>query len=326
MKTHLMRILALVVIVSMLLAACAPAAEPTEPPPAPTEAPQAEPTEAPEEEPTTAPAGGPADVQPGETVNMVLLPKFLGILVFDQANDGATEAHEELGNTGELQFLGPTPENSVAGQIEIVTTAATQGQDAIMISNNAGDQIAPAAQAARAFGNEPCEAEVEDAPLALAQRDALVRRVRHGDVLARDRGGGLQLEVRVRLQLALLEADAAERARGFLRTECGHAPRLLGVRGEQPLQEPAGVPLPACVRLHDQGEDGDALGFDGGAGATRFKDGEWRNLTVEQGLPDNRVYRIRTAEDGSVWFVTAAGVARLQGDELESYEIAGGWR
>ncbi len=58
---------------------------------------------------------------------MVLLPKFLGILVFDQANNGAKEAHAELENTGELQFLGPTPENSVAGQIEIVTTAATQG-------------------------------------------------------------------------------------------------------------------------------------------------------------------------------------------------------
>jgi rhamnose transport system substrate-binding protein len=83
---------------------------------------------------------------------MVLLPKFLGILVFDQANNGAMEAHEELQNQGELQFLGPTPENSVAGQIEIVTTAATQGQDAIMISNNACDQIAPAAQEARDAG------------------------------------------------------------------------------------------------------------------------------------------------------------------------------
>ena len=81
-------------------------------------------------------------------LNMVLLPKFLGILVFDQANQGAMEANAELGNPANLEFLGPTPENSVAGQIEIVTTAATQGVDAIMISNNAGDQIAPAAQAA----------------------------------------------------------------------------------------------------------------------------------------------------------------------------------
>jgi rhamnose transport system substrate-binding protein len=85
---------------------------------------------------------------PGQEVNMVLLPKFLGIAVFDEANSGAEEAHAELGNTGELQYLGPTAENSVAGQIEIVTSATTQGVGAIMISNNAGDQLAPAAQAA----------------------------------------------------------------------------------------------------------------------------------------------------------------------------------
>ena len=89
---------------------------------------------------------------PGRTVDMVLMPKFLGILVFDQANTGAQEAAAELENPSELQFLGPTPENSVAGQIEILTTATTQGVDGIMISNNAGDQIAPAAQDARDAG------------------------------------------------------------------------------------------------------------------------------------------------------------------------------
>lgn len=88
----------------------------------------------------------------GEEVNMVLLPKFLGILVFDQANEGAQEAHAELSNPGELLFVGPTPENSVAGQIEIMTTSATQGQGAVMLSNNAGDQIAPAAVAAQENG------------------------------------------------------------------------------------------------------------------------------------------------------------------------------
>ena len=88
----------------------------------------------------------------GMEADLVLMPKFIGILVFDQAHDGAREAHEELGNPGTLEFIGPTPENSVAGQIEIVTTATTQGQDGIMISNNAGDQIAPAARAARDAG------------------------------------------------------------------------------------------------------------------------------------------------------------------------------
>lgn len=88
----------------------------------------------------------------GQDVDMVLLPKFLGILVFDQAHEGAQEAHAELGNPGDLLFQGPTPENSVAGQIEIMTTAGTQGVGAVMLSNNAGDQIAPSAEAAQAAG------------------------------------------------------------------------------------------------------------------------------------------------------------------------------
>jgi rhamnose transport system substrate-binding protein len=94
------------------------------------------------------PAAAPVKATPGQDVSMVLLPKFVGNMVFDQAHDGAKEAHAELGNPAQLQFLGPTADNSVAGQIEIVTTSTTQGVDAIMISNNAGDQIAPAAQAA----------------------------------------------------------------------------------------------------------------------------------------------------------------------------------
>jgi rhamnose transport system substrate-binding protein len=84
----------------------------------------------------------------GMEMNAILLPKFLGILVFDQAHTGAQEAAEELDAAGELEFTGPTPENSVQGQIEIMTNAATQGANAVMLSNNAGDQIAPAAQAA----------------------------------------------------------------------------------------------------------------------------------------------------------------------------------
>jgi len=93
-------------------------------------------------------------LEPGKTADMILLPKFLGILVFDQANEGAQEAHAELANPGKLDFLGPTPENSVAGQIEIMTTAATQKVGAVMLSNNAGDQIAPAAEAAQAAGTK----------------------------------------------------------------------------------------------------------------------------------------------------------------------------
>ncbi len=95
-----------------------------------------------------------AMAEKGHDVDMVLLPKFLGILPFDQANRGAEEAHAELENKGELLYTGPTPENSVAGQIEIMTTSASQGQAVVMLSNNAGDQIAPAAEAAQAAGTK----------------------------------------------------------------------------------------------------------------------------------------------------------------------------
>ncbi len=93
-----------------------------------------------------------ATATPGKAESMVLLPKFLGILPFDQAHHGAEEAAAELKNPTKLQYLGPTAENSVAGQIEIVTNATTQGVNAIMLSNNSGDQIVPAAKAAHDKG------------------------------------------------------------------------------------------------------------------------------------------------------------------------------
>jgi rhamnose transport system substrate-binding protein len=140
MKKQMQRLLALLVVLSMVLAACGT--------PTPTQE-----VVTPTQVPATAPSQpGVVEATPGKTVNMVLLPKFMGNLVFDQANQGAQEAHTELQNAGKLEYLGPTADNSVAGQIEIVTNSTTQGVNAIMISNNAGDQIAPAAKAARDKG------------------------------------------------------------------------------------------------------------------------------------------------------------------------------
>ena len=99
----------------------------------------------------TSAAGGVVTFEKGQEFKSVLLPKFTGVAVFDQANEGAQEAAEELG-TEPAEFLGPTADNSVAGQIEIVTNAATQGVNAVMISNNAGDQIEPAVQEAVGAG------------------------------------------------------------------------------------------------------------------------------------------------------------------------------
>ena len=52
----------------------------------------------------------------------------------------------------EAEFVGPASCNDSTGQVEFVTNAVTQGVDAIMVSNNAGDQLDPATQAAADAG------------------------------------------------------------------------------------------------------------------------------------------------------------------------------
>src|SRR5690606_34627163 len=52
---------------------------------------------------------GPVEAEPGQELDMILLPKDPGNPVFVEANNGAMEAHEELENPGELIFTGPTP-------------------------------------------------------------------------------------------------------------------------------------------------------------------------------------------------------------------------
>lgn len=120
--------------------------------------------------PAESPAGGVVKATPGQSVKMMLLPKFLGILPFDQANTGAEEAATELQNPEALSFVGPTAENSVQGQIEFMTNAPTQGHKVVMLSNNAGDQIAPAAEAAQAAGTKVV---TWDSPIPSAQGETL---------------------------------------------------------------------------------------------------------------------------------------------------------
>ena len=45
-------------------------------------------------------------------LDLILLPKFMGNNVFDEANEGAKEAAKELQNGGRLSFVGPTADNS----------------------------------------------------------------------------------------------------------------------------------------------------------------------------------------------------------------------
>ena len=85
-------------------------------------------------------SGETVTIESGDDMSSILLPKCLGIAVFDQANEGAQEAAGELG-TSEPEFLGPATCEDPTGQIDTMTNAGTQGVDAVMISNNAGEQI-----------------------------------------------------------------------------------------------------------------------------------------------------------------------------------------
>src|ERR687896_518185 len=96
--------------------------------------------------------GGVVTFEPGQDFSSVLLPKQTGVSVFDQANQGAEEAAGEL-EADTAEYLGPaSPAECVSGQIDVVTNATTQGRNAIMISNCAGDQIEPSVQQAADAG------------------------------------------------------------------------------------------------------------------------------------------------------------------------------
>ena len=90
---------------------------------------------------------GPVTIEGGDDIDTILLPKCTGIAVFDQADEGAQEAADELG-VAAPEYLGPSTCEDPTGQIETMTNAATQGVDAVMVSNNAGEQIQSGVDAA----------------------------------------------------------------------------------------------------------------------------------------------------------------------------------
>ena len=106
--------------------------------------------------------GAPATATPGRALDMVLVPTFWGTDAsakqlmagrfgkpFDPTRDGAEQAATELRDPTPLRYvLSP----GGAAQIAVVTDATARGVGAIMLSNNSGAAIVPAAKAARAKG------------------------------------------------------------------------------------------------------------------------------------------------------------------------------
>jgi rhamnose transport system substrate-binding protein len=78
-----------------------------------------------------------------------LLPKFVGVPVFTQNGAGAKAAAKELGDT--VTYNGPT-EASAAKQVPFIDNAVRQGYNAIIISADDPNAVAPALKRAAAKG------------------------------------------------------------------------------------------------------------------------------------------------------------------------------
>jgi len=116
-----------------------------------TEAPDTATTEPMDDTTTTGASEGPVAIESDGSITATFLPKCTNIAVFPQANEGAEEAAAELGSDP-AAFVGPADCGDSTGQIEFMTNAVTQGVQAIMVSNNAGDELAPSAQQAADAG------------------------------------------------------------------------------------------------------------------------------------------------------------------------------
>ncbi|MBS1302717.1 rhamnose ABC transporter substrate-binding protein [Loktanella sp. SALINAS62] len=85
-----------------------------------------------------------------DNMRIALVVKALGIGFFEAAAKGAEEAAAELGNT-EIIYTGPT-DTTAEGQIEVINSLIAQGVDAIAISANDPDAVAPALERAMQRG------------------------------------------------------------------------------------------------------------------------------------------------------------------------------
>src|ERR1700730_9932399 len=90
-----------------------------------------------------------------------LIPKFIGIPVFTQNSIGAKQAAKELGDT--VTYNGPTTA-SATGQVQFINTAVQQGYNAIIISGDDPNAVAPALKRAQAKGIKVVSYDADTAP------------------------------------------------------------------------------------------------------------------------------------------------------------------
>jgi rhamnose transport system substrate-binding protein len=93
--------------------------------------------------------GSAAHTKTAAGYKVFVLPKFVGVPVFTQNGLGAKAAAKELGDT--VTYNGPT-EASAAKQVPFIDNAVRQGYNAIIISGDDPNAVAPALKRAMAKG------------------------------------------------------------------------------------------------------------------------------------------------------------------------------
>jgi rhamnose transport system substrate-binding protein len=98
-----------------------------------------------------------------KSYKLYLIPKFIGIPVFTLNGAGAKEAGKKLGDS--VTYNGPTQATGAA-QVPFIDSAARQGYNAIIISANDPNAVAPALKRAAARGVKVISYDADTAPSA----------------------------------------------------------------------------------------------------------------------------------------------------------------
>lgn len=61
-----------------------------------------------------------------------------------------------------------------------------------------------------------------------------------------------------------------------------------------------------------------------GGGVSRYENGDWHNLTMQDGLAGNIVYSIAQDRSGAYWFGTNRGISRYAGGKFSNYDAESG--
>ncbi len=61
-----------------------------------------------------------------------------------------------------------------------------------------------------------------------------------------------------------------------------------------------------------------------GGGVSRYENGEWRNLSMADGLAGNIVYSVAQDSTGAMWFGTNRGLSRYDGATFSNFDVLSG--